>query len=317
MTWYARIYDTETKEIRYESLGTTKKTEAEDLKNEKLRNGDFNAKSKAESITLGRAFELYIKNLEDRSVKRGSILSAQNVVECVKPIHGMALADVTKQDLLEAFIEGNRNVKAGTQNTRRTIIKSAFKYFVNVLELIPSNIAEVLPSRKNNRKERDFWTLEQIDRILDLAQTPDRRLLWSLMAFAGLRIHEALKVKNEDFREGFLHVVGKGDKPAKVPVSSRLSAELDRCGWKWDFSGFSRNSTSIRIAARKALPEGFQGAANNHRLRHSFASNLIRSGVGLKQVQKLMRHSSITTTMNIYSHLLDDDLTDSVEKMFK
>lgn len=44
---------------------------------------------------------------------------------------------------------------------------------------------------------------------------------------------------------------------------------------------------------------------------------MIQSGVGVKQCQKLLRHASISTTLDIYSHLLDEDLEDSIEKMFK
>ena len=65
LTWYARIFDTETKEIRYESLGTTKKTAAHDLMLQKQSDGDFE-KKKSDVMTLGRAFELYERSLELR-----------------------------------------------------------------------------------------------------------------------------------------------------------------------------------------------------------------------------------------------------------
>lgn len=317
MTWYARIFDTDTKEIRYESLGTTKKTEAQDLMSEKLQAGDFERKSPSETITLGEAFNLYIRNLESRGVTENSVNNARGIVDCVKSIHGMVLSEISKNQLLEAFIEGNKNVSAGTHNTRRTIVKSAFKYFVNVLELIPRNIAEVLPTRKNNRKERDFWTIEQIDRILDFATNNDRRLLWAFMAFEGLRISEALNVKKEDIYDGFLHLVGKGNKPAKVPLCSRMLQELERVSWTWDFSRFTRTSKPIRLAATRAIPEGFNGAANNHRMRHSFASNLIRNNINPKALQALMRHANITTTLQIYTHVMGEDLKVEIEKMFK
>ena len=138
------------------------------------------------------------------------------------------------------------------------------------------NPAEILRPRKKVDAERDFWTPGQVDRILDRAPDKRRRLLWAFMAFAGLRIHEALKAVPSDIRDGFLHVVGKGGKFAKVPLSSRMRSELDRVGWKWDFSGLTRDTYAVEKAAKEAVPEGFPGKANNHRFRHSFASNLVR-----------------------------------------
>lgn len=316
MTWYARIFDTETKEIRYESLSTTKKTEASGILSAKIQDGAFEKKDRS-SITLKKALDMYMASLENKGVKPDSLDSVSCTFRCISALFDVPVASITKKMLLETFLENIGSLSASSHNLRRTCIKSAFKYFVNVLEIIPSNTAEVLPSRKNNTKERDFWTLEQIDRILDCATTPSRRLLWSLMAFAGMRIHEALAFKKEDVRDGYIYLVGKGNKPAKIPVSNRLARELERCGWEWDFSGFGSGSKVLSKVAARAIPEGFHGTAYNHRFRHSFASNLIRGGADVKSVQKLMRHSNIQTTLNIYSHLMDKDLGDAIEKMFK
>ena len=108
-----------------------------------------------------------------------------------------------------------------------------------------------------------------------------------------------------------------GGKLATVPVSERLQAELGAPG---DAEAtiiaqgtFANNTTSIRalkaaVAKVGLNPEG----ANNHKFRHSFASNLIRSGINIKAVQQLMRHDSIDITLNTYSHLLQNDLADAV-----
>ena len=316
MTWYARIFDTDTKEVRYESLSTTKKTEASGILTAKIQEGAFEKNDK-DALTLRKALGMYLASLENKGAKPSSVRNMTNTFRCIAPLFDTPVASITKKMLLETFLDNIGKYAPSSHNYRKTCIKGAFKYFVNVLELIPSNIAEVLPARKNNAKERGFWTMEQIDRILDKAPDPNRRLLWSLMAFAGLRIHEALAFKKEDVSDGYIYVIGKGNKPAKVPVSNRMAAEFERCGWKWDFSRFSDGVHPVRRAARLALPEGFQGDANNHRFRHSFASNLIRGGADPKSVQKLMRHSNIQTTLNIYSHLMDKDLGDAIEKMFK
>ncbi|HTK83220.1 MAG TPA: tyrosine-type recombinase/integrase [Bacteroidota bacterium] len=59
---------------------------------------------------------------------------------------------------------------------------------------------------------------------------------------------------------------------------------------------------------------GFNPEIHFHSLRHTFASWLVQSGVSLYYVQKLMGHSSLAMT-EIYSHIVDDNLRESVEKI--
>ena len=318
MTWYVRIFDTETKEIRYESLGATKKTEAFELMCAKRADGDFDRDPKKE-ITLGKVVELYLKDCESRGSKPHAITTLSNLIKKVRQLFPKPIASITKAELLDTFNENSRHYKPSTYNNAKTVVRTVFRFAKDTLEVIDSSPADALKSRKNNSKERDFWTSEQIEAIIGAATIKEVRLCLSFMAFAGLRIHEAVKIKPEDIRNGFIYVIGKGDKFAKVPVSSRLKSELDRVGGTFDFSSINGDSIryQLKIIAKKALGDTFSGSVNPHRLRHSFASNALRAGVGPKTLQKLLRHSDIGTTLNIYSHLIDEDLTNEIEKMCK
>lgn len=317
LTWYVRIFDTETKEIRYESLGTTKKTAATDLMLAKQAAGEFEKKEN-DSVTLGKVFDMYITDLESRGSNRQTLSTIGHSLDALKSIFGKPIAEVTKKDVMEAFSESAAGFKPSTYNNTKTAIKTAFRFAKDVLEVIDSNPADCLKSRRNNSKERDFWTLEQVDSILDATRDPQYRLMFAFMAFAGLRIHEALKLKMSDLRDGYIFVIGKGQKFAKIPISSRLRSELEKVNNVFDFKDANRWAVdnALKVSARRALGDTFTGTANPHRFRHSFASNLIRAGVGVKSVQKLMRHSTIQTTLNIYSHLIEEDLAEDIEKMF-
>jgi site-specific recombinase XerD len=59
---------------------------------------------------------------------------------------------------------------------------------------------------------------------------------------------------------------------------------------------------------------GIENLTKLHALRHTYASQLVMSGVDLPTVQKLMGHEDIQTTM-IYSHLAQDHLAEAVEKL--
>lgn len=202
LTWYVRIFDTETKEIRYESLSTTKKTEAKDLMLAKQASGDFAVKKKSQ-ITLGKVVELYLKDCESRGSNAISLKTISHSLDSIKSLFDTPIEDITKMSLLSAFNESASGFKATTYNNTKTTIRTAFRFAKDVLEVIDSSPADCLKSRKNTQKERDFWTLEQIDRILDATKSKTDRLLFSLMAFAGLRVHEALKLKKEDLKDGY------------------------------------------------------------------------------------------------------------------
>ena len=317
LTWYARIFDVETKEIRYESMGTTKKTVATDLMLAKQAAGEFEKKEN-NSVTLGKVFEMYITDLESRGSNSKTLSTIGHSLDALKSIFNKPINEVTKKDVMEAFSESASKFKPSTYNNTKTAIKTAFKFAKDVLEVIDSNPAECLKSRRNTAKERDFWTMEQIDRILDATRHPKYRLVFAFMAFAGLRIHEVLKLRREDLRNGFIFVIGKGQKFAKIPISSRLNAELEKVHGEFDFSDSNQWAVNwvLKDTAKRALGDSFTGTANPHRFRHSVASNLIRAGVSVKSVQKLMRHSTIQTTLNIYSHLIEEDLAEDIEKMF-
>ena len=317
LTWYARIFDTETKSVRYESLGTTKKTEARTLLLDKIQNKEFEER-KPTDITLENALALYIEHERNKGVKKNSIVIFENALACLKPLFCKRVCDIDRKSVIDTFNENCSELAASTYNMKKVVCKGAFKFFVKDLELFSQNYFDYIPSRKKDKKERHFWTLEQIDEILEAAQNPMRRLLWSFMAFAGLRISEALHIVPKDIYDGYIHVVGKGDKFALIPVSSRMSDELCRVGWEWDFSDFSSRTENYYI--HKIVPTlDFESKGKNspHRFRHSFASNLVISDVNLKVVQTLMRHADIQTTLNIYSHLVDAKLGSEMEKMFK
>ena len=141
------------------------------------------------------------------------------------------------------------------------------------------------------------------------------------MAYAGFRFFEAQKAAWGDFEGDFIKVMGKGGKFAKVPVSSKLRAEMDRFldgQQKPDagaiFSDKVTNTATNREIKKACAIAGvkFEGVANCHRFRHSFASNLLRSGASVVTTQRLLRHSTPMITLSVYSHVLKEDLTDAV-----
>lgn len=92
----------------------------------------------------------------------------------------------------------------------------------------------------------------------------------------------------------------------------------DKICLQTDFRKTERPGRKIPPGIRYPLPSRGGGRLANladspHRLRHSFASELLRNGTNPRAVQELMRHSSIDTLFDHYAHVLRSDLKDAVE----
>lgn len=169
------------------------------------------------------------------------------------------------------------------------------------------------------KRAKKFWTPDQVDAILDNAPDMEFRLFWALMAFAGLRHAEACSFGPSSIVDGKIHIVGKGNKEAFLPIGERLGKELKmvkvrECMFATPkFRGSNYCMDRLREAVGKAGLDSTD--ATNHKFRHSFASNLLRAHVPVPATAKLMRHEDAKTTLSTYSHLLQEDLKDAVDSL--
>lgn len=319
LTWYARVPDqSRPGSVHYFSLGTESKAEAKLALQERIRDGSFESRTAPQSVTLGEAVERYEKFQRAKGIRGDSLNVFLNALRAFEPLYGRPISEIRNSEISEAFLAENERKNPTTYNNNKTLVSSFFNYVVNVLEALPGNpVAKAIPRRKRVKPVRHFWTADQVDRIVAMAPNPETRLAWAFMAFAGLRRSEAIGMRPEKIHDGYIHLVGKGDKPAKIPLCPRLQREIDRfdaAGGRWE-NLHSTDYTLTRVAAQ-ALPGGFPGKAHAHRFRHSFGSNLIRAGVNIKVVQTLMRHENIQMTLDIYGHIMDSDAEDAIAKAF-
>ena len=316
LTWYARVPDPVRKgAVHYYSLDTVSKAQAKLVLQQRIREGAFEGRLPSADMTLGEAVVKYEQFCRAKGLKSKSIDALLFTLKALEPLYPRPVSSIKNAELAEAFLEANGDTAPATYNVRKTILSTMFAYFVDVLELIPTNpIKKAIPRRKSVKAVRHFWTADQVDRIIAHAPNAPTRLVWSLMAFAGLRVSEAVAVRPGDIHDGYLFVVGKGDKPAKIPLCPRLVREIARYGGDWTDLRYC--DSTLENTARVAIPDGFQGKAHAHRFRHSFGSNLIRAGVNIKVVQQLMRHENIKMTLDIYGHILDTDAEKAIEKAF-
>ncbi len=241
--------------------------------------------------------------------------------------------------ILQAFIQWIAELGMTSTSQARIIsgIRAFFKYCVteNITNVDPTILLE-LP--KIRRKLPDFLSVEEIDLIIsqiDLSKSEGQRnkAIIETMYSSGLRVSELvnLQISNLYFDEGFIRVIGKGDKERLIPIGSeaikyiKIYLETIRVhspvvkGFD-DILFLNRFGKSLSrimifmILKKLAADAGIQKKVSPHTLRHSFATHLVEGGADLRAVQEMLGHESITTT-EIYTHL-DRDYLRSTLQMF-
>ena len=161
---------------------------------------------------------------------------------------------------------------------------------------------------------------EEVARLLDAVPSLRERAAMEIAFAGGLRLGEVLHLKLTDIDSGrmILRVdQGKGKKDRNVMLSAALLETL-RAYWRrdkpqvWLFPGKDPkrplNPTVIQRAFIEAKRQArIEKAASFHTLRHSFATQLLESGVNVRTIQALLGHRSLGTTQR-YTHVAGDYL---------
>jgi len=288
-------------------------------------------------------WERYIKDFVsylkiEKGLAENSILAYQNDVDKLKDFAaGIGkTADQLDYEDLKQFLSTLFDLGLSARSQARIIsgIKQFYGFLIleNLVKVDPS---ELLEQPKLGRKLPEVLTIEEIDSLLaaiDLSKNEghrNRAMLETLYS-CGLRVSELVGLRFSDlfFEEGFIHVIGKGNKERLVPVSPQVQKEIDI------YQQHIRNHLNIQKGSEnivflnrrgaqltrvmvftiiKNLAEsiGLKKNISPHTFRHSFATHLIEGGANLRAIQEMLGHESITTT-EIYTHLDQRFLRDAI-----
>jgi integrase len=179
---------------------------------------------------------------------------------------------------------------------------------------------------------------QAVEKIINAAHSTRDKLLLEVMAWGGLRRHEAaaLRPKDVDVEGTRLEVrAGKGGIARTVPIPERLARDLERFVHEEKLPatkpifGVSvrRINQIVALAARLAkvrsphpgiVTDG-QGTRYHtvtpHLLRHALAHEFKRRGGSISALQALMGHADPRTTMLLYGRLTVDDVADEVGRV--
>lgn len=237
--------------------------------------------------------------------------------------------EVTPEDIA-GYLENRRVEKAGANEggelskRSQSRILSSLKSFFNFLVvegIMADNPCDRLSSPKIGRYLPQVLSVDEVGDLIESVDTAgwmglrDRAML-EILYGCGLRVSEAaaLQISHVYFDEGFVRIVGKGDKERLVPIGQMaldairnyLSARPSQFDSDTLFlNRFGRQMSRVAIfnmIKRQAVLAGITKTISPHSLRHSFATHLVENGADLRQVQQMLGHESILTT-EIYTHL--------------
>jgi len=238
---------------------------------------------------------------------------------------------------LQQFIyEIAKKVKASSQSRIISGLRNFFDFLI-FEDYRKDNPTELIESPKIGRKLPDTLSEDEINALIsaiDLShpQGERNRTLIETLYSCGLRVSELVSLRISDlfFDEGFIRVVGKGNKERLTPIHynaqkyirlyihqirSKILAQkgyedtlfLNRRG-----KGLTRQMI-FTILKDLAVKINLNKTISPHTLRHSFATHLLEGGADLRAIQQMLGHESITTT-EVYVHLDKSYLKSVVEK---
>ena len=184
-----------------------------------------------------------------------------------------------------------------------------FFRFAHIDGLIAADPAVYARLPKVHRDESRTQGLDRLEliRFLQIAQTISvhHGALAYLLGINALRASEAAAVRIEDYRETLrghrvLHLVGKGNKPATMPLTVPVLRVLEACRGERTAGRLVRRPLSgkpidrrdaYRMVVRIAKEAGIPRHISPHSLRHAAITNALDAGVPLRDAQILARHA--------------------------
>ena len=283
----------------------------------------------------GRRYRTYIK-LEKR-------LSENTVESYMRDLRQFAhfilrQYDVTPRKVERTMIERYMGwlFERGREKTSQARCLCGIRSFFNFLlisDQIEASPAEFVDTPKFGRHLPDVLTTAEIDRIIATVDTRTTKgirdsAMHEVLNSCGLRVSELTSLRLSDlfFGEGYIRVIGKGDKQRLVPISTVARDKIQRylekrrsarSGEEVVFLN-NRGGQLTRVMVFTILKQAAQRAGidkhiSPHTFRHSFATHLLEGGASIRQVQEMLGHESILTT-EIYTHLDSDHLRHTLEE---
>lgn len=288
----------------------------------------------SELIRLQTQFETYL--LTEKRVAENTFSAYKRDLEQFTAFTQRKKVTAKKIDAdhLKAFLQHLKKLKMSSRSMARKIstLKSFFTYLHHYAGW-QKNFSHELITPKIEKKLPHFFTEHEIEKLFRIAETDTtlngkrNRVMLYLLYVSGMRISELCNLRMSDvhFDTGFVHVSGKGGKSRMVPLPQMMLEMLHeysdtiykivnkkgktRADKEYLFpiyyAGVIKPITrqSFWIILKKMWAKsGSDKSISPHKLRHSLATHMLKSGADLRSLQVLLGHENLST-VQIYTHV--------------
>ena len=267
-----------------------------------------------ENKTLLNGYYLYLKG---KRYSQSTVDTYSHFIADFIEFYNTKNIDSLNNRDVELFIETifiKRNYAISTQRQFTSALKIFIVYYpkthIEDLKLVRPRASKHLPN---------VLSQNEVIRLLQVTTNLKHKTILALIYSAGLRISELINLKIEDLKieRKQIHIKNaKGRKDRYVVLAESTLPLLQSYLMNYKPNLFliegqkkqAYSASSIRKFMNASCEKaGLSGTVTPHTLRHSYATHLIESGVGLRHIQELLGHASPKTTM-IYTHVARKDI---------
>ena len=287
---------------------------------------------------LWQEYNDYIKiKLKSQSYRKMLNLYENHLVPFFKDF---LITDISAKIYLKFMLEiENKNYKNSYKKSLHSSMVAILNYACKFYDL-KDNVASKVGGFNKNKGERknvNYWTLEEFKKFIDVVHDPIYNLLFNTLYFTGLRLGECLALTWNDFKDSYLDInktiTKDKDKNGNyiinspkttssfrvIQVDNQLVSSLNKM-YNFQKEQFNFNKSWYIFGGNKPLSQTTVGRKKNaycevagvkkirlHDFRHSHATLLVSCGVPITVISQRLGHSDFTTTLNTYSHLVPKD----------
>ena len=250
------------------------------------------------------------------------------------------LKQYTKDDVLRFKQYLTRlDMMDSSKNNIMTVLSATFEYAMKQFDL-PKNPVKAVKNFPRPKSRAGYIEFDKLYQKLDQFDYEVHRRMTVFLLNTGLRINEAraLTWHDIDFVNRTIDINKKATRQNKIEHFTKSASSTavipfaevvynllvdirneDNTYFKYFnddyyiFGGIDMMSYShYTYQFKKVFPE-----LTLHQLRHSFATHLYNNGIDIKTLQSLMRHASVSTTLDTYAHSYDDKINSALDLLDK
>lgn len=313
-------------------------------KEREIKNSIEKGLSIEDSIALGEWSDMWLKVYKNNVEYNTRVMYENAINKHIKPELGMMqlknLKSIHIQKLLNKLIDGEHY---RTAEVVKLTIKQILKHAL-IEGYISRDITATIKIATKKSPEKRILTREEVEAIKNASLSQKQRVFIDIMHHAGLRKGETLALKKEDIdifmktirvnkslyykvNDAFIKEPKSRAGYRNVPIPNMLIKELGvytqnlksdilfpmNNGNYMTKSSFRKFWDNIISCIGEQLGE--KPNITPHTFRHTYATNLYHSGIDEKKAQYFLGHSSIQMTMDVYTHLDKQEVTEEISKL--